>query len=273
MHVIWLTTAAEHIEFGSEADDDEGPGVWAVDNVVVESDKLNWDHTGLLLSGYKPGRYKVNYYSKRDPGQTWCGYVQVIEDTPPIPASQSCDPGDTGIAPPQSPMFMRGESGKEYRNGDNVTVESDSDLAELENLKLISTYAERTGTKKVRESKKSSAYHMPKYEWKYGENAIGARQEHSSATISSENKIEIYYEGKEIAAIKPSNRDDEAEDGLESLDISRYIDREQPGKYEIKVTNILSNKTCQLVTRQKRTVKKTDVDERKETITFTIEVK
>ncbi|MGG4462169.1 hypothetical protein ABEX29_28175 [Brevibacillus porteri] len=273
VHVIWLTTAAEHIEFGSEADDDEGPGVWAVDNVVVDSDKLNWDHTGLLLSGYKPGRYKVNYYSKRDPAKSWCGYIQVIEDTPPIPASQSCDPGDSGIAPPQAPMLMRGKEGKEYRDGDIVTVESDSDLAELENLQLISTYAERTGTKKIRESRKASSYHMPKYEWIYGENAIGARQEHSSATISSENRIEISYEGKEITTIKPSNRDDGTENGLESLDISKYINRQKPGKYEIRITNILSNKTCQLVTRQKRSVKKTDVDERKETIAFTIEVK
>lgn len=273
VNVIWLATAADHIKFGSEADDDEGPGVWAIDNVVVEAAKLNWDHTGLLLSSYKPGRYKVNYYSKRDPAQTWCGYVQVIEDKPPIPASDSCATSDSGPAPSRLPMFMRGENGKEYQNGDKVVVESDSDLAELENLKLISTYAERKGTKKIRDSKNSPAYHMPNYEWKHGENPIGARLKHSSATISSENKMEIFYDGKEIATIKPTNRGDDDENGAESVDVSKYIDLEKPGIYEVKVTNLLINETCQLVRKNRSYSKNMGEDERKETLTFTIEVK
>ncbi|MBG9944796.1 hypothetical protein ABE237_01445 [Brevibacillus formosus] len=273
VHVIWLATAADHIKYGSEVDDDEGPGVWAIDNVIADESKLSWDHTALLLSGYKPGRYKVNYYSKRDPAQVWCGYVQVIEDSSPIKTYPTCEPDDTGVAPPSSPLILRSESGKEYRDGQKITVNAGDDLEEWEDLRLIATHAELVGSKKIRDKSEKKSYYMPKFEWKHGEIGMGASRKHSNGTISSENRIEIFFGEEEIASIKPSKDDGDDGEGLESLNLKRYIDTDKPGEYKIKVTNTLSNKTCTVINSKRKSTKKTDENERNETLTITIEVK
>lgn len=148
IYKIWLATSADHVKYGSEADDDEGPGVWAVDNVVVDSSKLNWDHTALDLSSYSPGRHKINFFSKRDPVQSWCGYVQVLEEDPPISSYPVCDPGETGEVPQMLPVRIVTKTGKEYENGAQIVVDSAKDLDELEELSLIANHAVMKGTKK-----------------------------------------------------------------------------------------------------------------------------
>lgn len=130
VHVIWLTTAADHLEFGSEEEDEEGPGVWAVDNVIVDASKLNWDHTALELSSFSTGRHKVNYYSKREPRQSWCGYIQVIEDAPPVPSSPVCDPGDQGAVPYPTPLRFVTKKGNQYQDGARIVVDADGDLTD-----------------------------------------------------------------------------------------------------------------------------------------------
>ncbi|KZE47479.1 hypothetical protein AV540_18920 [Brevibacillus parabrevis] len=277
VHVIWLATAAEHVVHGSEASDDEGPGFWAVDNVVVDESKLNWDHTALLLSSYKPGRLKVNYYSKREPRQSWCGYIQVIEDARPIPAVPACDKDESGLAPTQSPLLLINNRGKEYRDGQTISVNS---LAELDNdseLRLKATYAKRSGNKKLRDGtgRNGTAYYMPNLVWTYGETPVGSNQTTVGATISSDNTVQVFYEGQEIALFE-SDPDDEYEDkGMSSLDLRQIIEDNdgKAGVYTIKVTNHLTYKTCSLVLKDKKYVKDLNVQERNETMSLKVEVK
>lgn len=277
VHVIWLATAAEHVERGSEASDDEGPGFWAVDNVVVDESKLNWDHTALLLSSYKPGRYKVNYYSKREPRQSWCGYIQVIEDSPPIPSAPACAKNEAGLAPAPGPILWKNNRGSEYRDGQTVIVNSAADLDSLRDLRLMSTYAKRNGNKKIKDGsgKDTITYYMPNLVWTYGEMPFGSSQDYIGGTISSTNKVQVFHEGKEIARFMPSTNEEEEDEGEESLDLKAIIadNENKPGVYTVKVTNVFSYKTCSIVQKDRKYGKELDEREREQTMTFTVEVK
>lgn len=277
VHVIWLATAAEHVEQGSEASDDEGPGFWAVDNVVVDESKLNWDHTALLLSSFKPGRYKVNYYSKREPRQSWCRYIQVVEDTRPIPSAPVCAKNEAGLAPSPGPILLKNSRGNEYRDGQTVRVSSAAELDSLSELRLTSTYAKRIGNKKLKDGsgKDMITYYMPNLVWTYGETPIGTRQEYIGATISSANAIQVFYEGKEIASLKPNTDEEYVDEGDESLDLKAIIadNENKPGVYTVKVTNTFRNKTCSVVQKYKKYDKELGESERNQTMTLTVEVK
>lgn len=282
IHIIWLTTAADHVEYGSEADDDEGPGVWVVDNVVVDASKLNWDHTALELSSYKPGRYKVNYYSKREPRQSWCGYIQVIEDDPPVSSAPVCDPGDAGAAPSPTPMRFVTKKGKVYQDGDRIVVNSDSDLNDLKELVLISTHVQKQGMKRIilnQSSRTDRRYiHVPDLVWVDGETLLGSEQEYGSGTIESSNEVKISYNDEVLTTIKPRSPNKEEEtsvdEGIESLNMKQFIDFQdrKPGVYTIKVTNIMSYRTCQVVSKLNSYTKDTDEKEKQQTMTLTIEV-
>ncbi|MGG1659286.1 hypothetical protein [Brevibacillus sp. NRS-1366] len=273
IYKIWLATAANHFKYGTEIDDEEGPGVWAIDNVIVEASKLNWDHTALDLSDYKPGRYKINYYGKRDPKQTWCGYIQIIEDRPPSASAPVCDPSDSGVAPPQAPMRLVTKKGKEYHDGQNIVVDSSKDLEDLQGLKLMSTYVEKTGTKKIKLDGRN--YYMPKLVWSYGENAFGSSQAPNTMQMTSQNKAEVLFDGKVISTIKPGSRYEEDDEGIQELDVNKIIERNdsKPGEYTIRITNTLGYTNCQVFASKKSYNKKTSFDESEEILTLTIDVK
>lgn len=280
VHIIWLTTAADHVEFGSEADDDEGPGVWAVDNVIVDSSKLNWDHTALELSSYKPGRYKVNYYSKREPSQSWCGYVQVIEATPPISSAPVCDPADIGVTPTMTPMRWMTKNGEQIENGQKVIVNSSRDLEDLEQLMLLSSHVVHKGSKTVKlGTKKDRRYfRMPDLQWEYGKTPIGSKQGPDGGTIHSENRVEVLYNGEEVISSmepKASADYDGADQGAESLDLKKLIEfhDKKPGVYTIKVSSTLGYRTCQIKSKRKSYEKETDMVEVEQTLTVTVEVR
>lgn len=282
IHLIWLTTAADHIEFGSEADDDEGPGVWAVDNVVVDASKLNWDHTALELSSYKPGRYKVNYYSKREPRQSWCGYVQVIEDIPPVSSSPVCDPGDVGTVPYPTPMRFVTKKGKEYRDGDRIIVDSKSDLDDLKELVLMSNHVENKGTKRIvldKTVKKNRQYvHVPDLVWEDGKTLLGSEQQYGGGTIESSNEVKISYNDEVLMTIKQKHPDEDEdfseENGVQSLNAKQFIDFQdgKPGVYRIKVTSVMGYRTCEVLYGSRSYTKNTDMKEKQQTMTLTIEV-
>ncbi|MGN7470102.1 hypothetical protein [Brevibacillus sp. SAFN-007a] len=277
VHVIWLATAAEHVELGSEASDDEGPGFWAVDNVVVDESKLNWDHTALLLSSYKPGRYKVNYESKREPHQSWCGYIQVVEDVRPVPSAPVCAKNEAGLSPSPGPILLKNSRGHEYRDGQTVRISSAAELDNLSELRLTATYAKRVGNKKIRDGSGGDAitYYMPNLVWTYGETPIGASQDYSGATIFSENRIQVFHEGKEIASLKPNTDEEYVDKGDESLNLKAIIaaNENKPGVYTVKVTNTLRYKTCAIVPLYKKYVKELDEQKQNQTMSFTVEVK
>lgn len=280
IHLIWLTTAADHVKYGSEADDEEGPGVWAVDNVIVDSAKLNWDHTALKLSSLNPGRYKINYYSKREPSKSWCGYIQVIEDVPPISSAPTCDPGEAGVAPVPTKMRIVSKSGKEYRDGDRIVVKGERDLNDLSELELMSTHVESKGTKRVTLNKSSKTdrryVHIPNLVWKDGKTPMGAAQ--GQGTMESSNEVEISYNDDVLTKLKPriirTDGEKEANEGVDSLDLKQIIDfhDRKPGVYTIKVTNTLGYQSCKVISYLKSYKKDTDFIEQEQTLTLTIDV-
>ncbi|GED70543.1 hypothetical protein BRE01_42450 [Brevibacillus reuszeri] len=271
IHVFWLSTAADHFLQGSEVPSDEGPGVWAVNNAIVENSKLNWDHTALDLSTFKPERYKINYYSKRDPKQTWCGYVQVIEDNAPARSGLVCDQMESGVAPPSKPISLKTKGGSKYSNEEKIMIESSMDLDEWQKVTLLASYVERTGTKKIKQDGRN--YYMPKVEWSYGEIGFGSRQAPNGAQMTSENRVEVLYDGKLIYSLKPSLREDE-DNGLSDLNIKKIISGNdaKPGEYTIRVTNTLGYTSCQILSTNRSYNKQTDFVESDELLTLTIDV-
>ncbi|MFD2370999.1 hypothetical protein ACFSO0_13845 [Brevibacillus sp. GCM10020057] len=279
VHIIWLTTAADHLEFGTEEDDDEGPGVWAVDNVIVDASKLNWDHTALLLSSLSLGRHKINYYSKREPRQSWCGYIQVIEDKPPVSFYPVCDPDDIGAVPYPSPMRFVTKKGNQYKDGDHIVVDSDSDLNDLKELVLMSTHVVNKGMKRIILNKSSRTdrryIHVPDLVWEDGETLLGTKQ-YYGGTITSENEVKISFNGRALTTIKPRLSEDQgAEEGVPSLNLKQFIDFQdgKPGVYTIEVTNTMSYRTCQIEQDGNSYDKNTDTQEQQQTLTLTVEVK
>ncbi|WP_103107748.1 hypothetical protein [Brevibacillus reuszeri] len=271
IHVVWLSTAADHFLNGSDVQGDEGPGVWAVNNVIVDNSKLNWDHTALDLSTYKPERYKINYYSKRDPKQTWCGYVQVVEDNAPTRSGLVCDQMESGVAPPSKPMSLKTKSGKTYSNEEKVVIESSEDLDKWQEVTLLASYVERTGTKKIKQDGRN--YYMPKVEWAYGEIGFGSRQAPNGDQMISENRTEVLYDGKVIYSVKPGSRDDD-DNGIDELNIKKIIasNDTKPGEYTIRVTNTLGYSSCQVLSSNRSYNKQTAFKENDEILSLTIDV-
>lgn len=283
LYKIWLATAADHLKFGSEADDGEGPGVWAVDNQIVEPSRLNWDHTALDLSSYGPGRYKINYYSKRDSKSAWCGYIQVYEDNPPIPAAPSCEPGEIGEAPALLPVRMIAKNGRQLQDGEVVTVGSPRELDAFSDLTLQANHVVHYGVKKVKKdpsNKKDRRFvWVPDLRWEYGTNTIGEFHHYSGAKIFSENRVEVVYnDNKTLRTIRPKldkESDVTAQDGSKSLDLKAIIadNGNKPGTYTVEVINKLSYITCGIFAYKSTYEKNVDTKSFEQSYTVTVVVK
>ena len=276
IYSIWIGTAAEHIKYGSIADDEEGPGVWAVNNVVVDSSKLNWSHTGLELSQFGPGKYKINYYSKENPALTWCGSIQVIEGDKPTPSAPVCEVGDSGDSPNLRPLKLQTKSGVEYEDGDRIEADS-SDLEDLQELKLFATYVDLKGTKKVRmnKNKKNDRFlYLPDTEWEYGQVPFGDKNEFGSSPIASTNKVIVSYEGETIETFRAKRNDDEVKDGKETLDLASVIQKDgRKGEYTVEVINTASYRTCKIVSGGRSYNRDVDEVEKEQKLVFTVVVK
>lgn len=275
IYSIWIGTSADHIKYGSIADDEEGPGIWAVNNVIVDSSRLNWDHTGLQLSQYNPGRYKINYYSKENPARSWCGYIEIIEGKPPIPSAPACEVGDRGDVPNLRPIKLRTKNGTEYADGDRLEVDSDS-LDDLAELKLLATHVELYGTKKVKrvQDKKDRRFlYLPDTGWEYGPVPFGARNEYGSSPISSSNKVVVSYEGEELVTIRASRKDGEAGEGRDTLNLKSIIQQDgRKGTYTVEVTNDVSYLNCSIVSKYRSYAKEIDEKRNTQKLVFTVVV-
>lgn len=273
IHKIWVTTAADHLKHGDGASE-EGPGVWAVDNVVVDSAYLNWDHTALELSHFKEGRHKINYYSKANPEVTWCGYIQIIEDSPPTPSTPTCDIGEKGTVPPSTKMKLKAESGKEFVDGDKITVESSEDL---EALQLLAVHVENKGMKRVKREKNKNDrrfLYVSDLQWEYGVIPFGANYEYGDGLISSNNKVVIKYDGEIIKTIKPKSSEDNEPGGREILDLPSIIARDgRSGEYKVEVYNTMTYRTCDIVSRYKSYKKYLEDVDQEQKLVLTVEVK
>ncbi len=260
IYKIWMATAGDHMKFGSDADDDEGPGVWAVDNTIVESSRLNWDHTALELSSYPPGRYKINYYSKRDASKSWCGYVQVYEDSPPIPAAPTCEQGEIGEAPAMRPIYLTTKDGRQLMDGEVLTVDSPDELDAFSEVMVNANHVVHHGVKKVKKDKSNKNDRrfvwVPDLRWEFGVNTIGEFHHYSGGKIFSQNRVEVVYnDSKTLRSYRPkADKDGEsqASDGLKSLDLRELIadNGNKPGTYTIQVINKLEYKTCGVYARE-----------------------
>ncbi|CAM3268137.1 hypothetical protein EDM52_04135 [Brevibacillus invocatus] len=273
IHKVWVATASDHFRFGSGSAE-EGPGVWAVNNVVVDTSYLNGDHTGLELSRYKTGRHKINYYSKANPELSWCGYIEIIEDTPPTASTQSCEVGDKGTVPTLTPMKLRTKDGKEYANGDKMVVNSPD---ELEELQLSATHVINKGLKKIRrdKGKKDNRFlYITNLQWEYGAVPYGAMFDFGDGEISAKNELVVKYNGEVIKAYKPRKSEDYEPGGYDSLDLGRLIEQDgRTGEYTVEVENTLTYRTCIIVERYSAYKKKIDDEKIVQRLVFTVEVK
>lgn len=272
IYKVWITTSADYFRFGTGSSD-EGPGIWAVNNVVVDPSSLNGDQTGLELSRYKTGRQKINYYSMTNPGLSWCGYIEIIEDKQPTASSQSCEVGDRGTVPTLTPMKLRTKDGKEYAHGDRLVVDS---VDEIEELQLAATHVVSKGTKKMRreKNKKDGRFvYVANQNWEYGVIPFGAKFGIDDSEISSKNRVVVKYNGEEIKEYKPRKSDDNEVNGYESLDLQSVIQGDgRKGAYTVEVENTLTYRTCRVV--QKNRAYKKDIDEENivQKLVFTVEV-
>lgn len=273
IYKVWVTTASDHFKFGSGSSE-EGPGVWAVNNVVVDASYLNGDHTGLELSRYKTGRHKINYYSKANPELSWCGYIEIIEDTPPTASTQSCEVGDKGTVPTLTPMKLRTKNGKEYANGDKIVISSPDEVEELE---LSATHVINKGLKKIRrdKDKKDGRFrYITNLQWEYGAVPYGAMFDFGDGEITSKNEILVKYNGEVIKSYKPRKSDDNEPGGYDSLDLARLIEQDgRKGEYTVEVENTLTYRTCKIVERYSSYKKKINDEKIVQKLVFTVEVK
>ncbi|WP_400163130.1 hypothetical protein ACAF76_006590 [Brevibacillus sp. TJ4] len=272
---IWLGTAADHIEYGSSADDEEGPGVWAINNVVVDDAKLNWDHTGLELSQLGVGRYKINYYSKENPDLSWCGTIQLIEGAKPKPSAPACEIGDRGESPDLLPMKLHTKSGKEYTDGDRIEVDSRS-LEDLEELTLSSTHAAFKGMKKVKREKDKEDrrfLYVADTVWEYGNVPFGARHVFGTSPIFSSNEVVVSYEGEKLTTIRPSRKEDEVPGGRDTLNLQSIIERDgRKGEYTVEVINYMTYLQCSVVSSSRSYSKEVTEEEEEQRLLFTVVV-
>ncbi|WP_400492728.1 hypothetical protein [Brevibacillus sp. H7] len=283
IYKIWLTTAGDHLKYGSDKDADEGPGVWAVDNMVVDSSRLNWDHTALELSSYSPGRYKINYYSKKDPNVSWCGYVRVYEDTPPTPSAPVCERDEIGEAPALLPIRLTASDGRQLSNGEVVTVHSLRALDAFSKVSLSANHVVHHGVMKVKKdasNKKDRRFlWVPDLRWEYGMNTIGEYHYYSGGKIFSENVVKVVYnDSNTLRTFRPKHdkeSDVTAYDGLESIDMKEIIadNGNKPGTYTIHVTHKLAYRTCGVYARLSTFEKEVDTVEREQTFSATFVVK
>jgi|GEM_PF-751295 len=274
IYKIWVTTSADHLRYDYDSSE-EGPGVWAVDNVVVDNSYLNWDHTALEISRFKEGRHKINYYSKTKPDVTWCGYIQVIEDKPPTSSTPSCDVGEEGTIPPSTKMKLIGESGKEFVDGDKITVESSKDL---EKLQLMAVHVENKGMKRVKREKNNKDdrrfLYVADLQWEYDMIPFGANYEYGYGPISSKNMVVIKYEGEVIKTIKPKSSEDDEPGGVDLLDLPSIIAYDgRSGEYKVEVHNTMTYGTCSIVRRDKSYKKYLKDVDKEQKLVLTVDVK
>ncbi|GAA4715189.1 hypothetical protein [Brevibacillus fulvus] len=239
IYQVWIATDGNHLRFGREFDD-EGPGIWTINGVVATSDQLSWDHTALLLN--EAGTFQINYYSRLNPGVNWCGSVTIVEDSRPLPSSDSCEVGDSGTVPAAETIYLETDKGRKLKDGDEVTIESVDDLEEFSRLTLTANHAVLDGKKKVEED--NHVYRMPNVEWEYEEVGFGEKQKFSGAPISSENRVEVVFNDKKVLKTF-DNETDGARKRLNLADIIEENDN-KPGTYTIRVWNELHYKTCEL---------------------------
>lgn len=275
IYSVWIGTAEDHIKYGSAADAEEGPGIWAVNSVIVDSSRLNWDHTALNLSEYGAGRYQIHYYNKENPSLSWCGYVELIEDTPPISSSAVCEVGDSGKVPSLQPVRLQTGSGREFGDGDRLELKAD-ELDDLTELKLLATHVELYGTKTVKREKGSKDRRfltLPDTNWEYGEVPFGAINEFGSSPIRSRNKVVVYHDGEEVARFRSSLKEDEPGEGWEKLDLKSIIEQNGlAGEYTVEVTNELSYLTCSIISGGRSSKKVVREKETEQKMVFTVAV-
>lgn len=277
LHEIWLTTSADHMEHGSKADEEEGPGIWAVNNVVVDATRLNWDHTGLNIASFGVGTHNIRYISKGNTQTQWCGSIRVYEDEPPVLASLSCEADESGPSPKLMPIRLETDQGEELPENGSVEINSLSELSKYDALTMKANHVANYGTKRIKKGTKSNRSYLtiPDVRWEYDVNYFGEKQ-NFGGNIFSENKVDILYEDKVIETIRPkSERDKGDKSGTKILNLESIIkeNKAKPGKYTIRITHELANNECKINRRYDVDDKDIDRVEQKQVFTTSIVLK
>lgn len=276
LHEIWVATSADHMKDGSEADADEGPGIWAVNNIVVDAARLNWDHTALDIASFGAGTYNIKYISKNDPSIRWCGSVRVYEDKPPVLASLSCDVDEYGPSPQLMPIQLSTGKGKQLADNGSIEVRSLSSLADFAELTMKANHVANYGTKRIKKGSKSNRSYLtvPDLRWEYDVNEFGEKHDYGG-NIFSENKVEILFNEEVIKTIRPrSTRESEENTGSKTLDLQAIIKENgfKAGTYTVRITNQLAHNECRIDRRHEVDDKEIDRVEQKQIFTTSIVV-
>lgn len=271
LHEIWITTSADHMEDGSRSDDEEGPGIWAINNVVVDAARLNWDHTGLNIASFGPGTHNIKYISKENSKTQWCGSVRIYESEPPVLSALSCEAVESGPSPKLMPIVLKTKAGQELADKGKVEVSSRSQLSNYSELTMLANHAVYKGTKRIKKGSKSNRTYItvPKEEWEYEVNHFGELRDFGG-NIFSNNKVEILFNGKVIKTIRPNKRD--SNDELKTLDMESIIEKNdmKPGTYTIRITQELANNECRIDRRYE--VDDKEINRVEQTQTFTTSI-
>jgi hypothetical protein len=273
LHEIWVTTAGTHMKRGGTTDAEEGPGIWAVNNVIADASRLNWDHTALNLASYMAGYYKVKYISKQDPALQWCGTIRVYESKQPSPSSPSCEVGEYGQSPAIIPLRLTTKKGTNLTDGGTIVVSSPSQLAEYSSLSLYANHVVYYGEKKIAKGSKSERrfYIAPDLRWEVEKNEFGEERDFSGGKIFSRNSVKVLYNNKEVLEeITPRSNGRK-----DSLNLRKIIaeNRNKPGKYTVVITHELSYVECRVDRAGKYYEKQLDTITKTQTFTTTIVVK
>lgn len=235
---IWLTTNADHFRFGNRYNAEEGPGVWAVNKVIVDQSYLNWDHTALQLSRFGAGYYDVQYISKVDERVIWSRRVRLSNSTPSL--NDYCTAGETGAAIPANSMKLLMNDGSPIGHNSTKTFKYRSELNQLTEMTLTADHVVSTGLKKVK--KDGWKYYVPKTAWKNEKVGFGENHQYPDARIGSRNVIVITFENQDLATFAA----DSESDGVPSIDMREIIKKNKykTGKYNIKISNFLYRDQC-----------------------------
>ncbi|NGQ93637.1 hypothetical protein G3578_00450 [Brevibacillus sp. SYP-B805] len=269
LNEIWIATAADHFERGGISDAEEGPGIWAVNNVIADESRLNWDHTALNLASFDAGTYKVKYISKQDPALQWCGSVRIIEDKPPIQSAPSCEAGESGPAPDLLPLRLTAKNGTDLVDGGTITISDPDELEAYSALRLTANHVEKYGTKRIKKGSDSDRryYTVPDVRWEYGQTNFGKKIYYDGATIFSDNRVELLFNGTVIQEMTPR-----LDGGSDTLNLQKWIERNdsKPGTYTLRITHDLSYVDCDV--RQHGNAYEKDVKTVTKTQTFTTSI-
>ncbi|HZG17464.1 MAG TPA: hypothetical protein VE710_20985 [Candidatus Bathyarchaeia archaeon] len=277
LHEIWITTSADHLEHGSKADEEEGPGIWAVNNVVVDATRLNWDHTGLNIAFFGKGTHNIRYISKGNTKTQWCGSIRIYEDEPPVLASLSCEADESGPSPQLIPIRLETDKGEELVENGSVEINSVSELSKYDALTMKANHVANYGTKRIKKGTKTNRSYLtvPDVRWEYDVNYFGEKQ-NFGGNIFSQNKVDILYEDKVIETIRPkSEREHGDKSGMKSLNLESIIKANdaKPGKYTIRITHELANNECKIDRRHDVDDKDIDRVEQKQVFSTSIVLK